>query len=101
LSVFDGTFDLLLRPLFYHTAEEKAVIGIARVKRTVYADKTASEGDWGTVDLVPIKSLCKPLTLREIKANPRPKKMQLVRQSRLPLMPLMAQAFREIVRMAD
>lgn len=85
--------------LFYHTGEEKSVIGIARVKRTAYADATASEGDWSAVDLVPIKPLRRAVTLHEIKTNPRLKKIQLVRQSRLSVMPLSAQDFREIVRM--
>src|SRR6266446_4926388 len=53
--------------LFYHTGEEKAVIGIAKVTRTAYSDPTATEGDWSAVDLVPIKSLPRPVTLGEIK----------------------------------
>lgn len=84
---------------FYHSGEEKAVVGIARVRRTAYSDTTATEGDWSTVDLVPMRALRRPVTLREIKANPRLKKMQLVRQSRLSVMPLTAQEFREILRM--
>lgn len=84
--------------LFYHSGEEKAVVGMARVTRPAYADKTATEGDWSAVDLVPIKALRRPVTLREIRENPRLKKMQLVRQSRLSVMPLTAQEFREIVR---
>jgi predicted RNA-binding protein with PUA-like domain len=85
--------------LFYHSGEEKAVVGIARVKRTAYADKTATEGDWSTVDLVPIKSLSRPVTLGEIKQAPRLKKIQLARQSRLSVMPLAAAEFNEIIKM--
>jgi predicted RNA-binding protein with PUA-like domain len=85
--------------LFYHSGEEKAVVGIARVKRTAYADKTATEGDWSTVDLVPIKPLRKPVTLREIKQAPRLKKTQLVRQSRLSVMALTAAEFNGIIKM--
>ena len=85
--------------LFYHSGEEKAVVGIARVTRTAYADKTASEGDWSTVDLSPIKSLRQPVTLRQIKEDPRLKKIQLVRRSRLSVVPLAAPEFRAIVRM--
>src|ERR1700736_2519724 len=73
--------------LFYHSGEDKAVIGIARVARTAYRDKTADEGEWSTVDLVPIKPLRRPVTLRQIKDEPRLKKMQLVRLSRLSVMP--------------
>ena len=85
--------------LFYHSGEEKAVVGIARVKRTAYADKTATEGDWSTVDLVPLKPLRKPVTLREIRQAPRLKKIQLVRQSRLPVMALTAAEFNGIIKM--
>jgi predicted RNA-binding protein with PUA-like domain len=86
--------------LFYHSGEEKAVVGIAKVTRTAYPDPTAKEGDWSTVDLAPIKPLRRPVTLREIKANPRLKGIPLVRQSRLSVMPLTETAFREIVKMA-
>ena len=85
--------------LFYHSGEEKAIVGIARVKRTAYADKTATEGDWSTVDLVPIKSLPRPVTLGEIKQAPRLKKIQLVRQSRLSVMPLSGPEFDRILKM--
>jgi len=86
--------------LFYHSGEEKAVIGIAKVTRTAYTDPTAEEGDWSAVDLAPIKPLQRSVTLREIKANPRLKGIPLVRQSRLSVMPLEEGAFREIVKMA-
>src|SRR5437762_13946023 len=53
--------------LFYHSGEDKAVVGIAKVGRPAYRDATATEGDWSAVDLVPVKSLAKPVTLAEIK----------------------------------
>jgi predicted RNA-binding protein with PUA-like domain len=87
--------------LFYHSGEDKAVVGIARVTRPAYADATASEGDWSAVDLSPIKPLRQPITLRQIKEDPRLKGIQLVRQSRLSVMPLAGQEFRAIVRMGD
>jgi predicted RNA-binding protein with PUA-like domain len=85
--------------LFYHSGEEKAVVGIAKVARTAYADPTASEGDWSTVDLVPIRSLRQPVTLAEIKQTPPLKTIQLVRQSRLSVMPLNASEFNTILKM--
>jgi predicted RNA-binding protein with PUA-like domain len=85
--------------LFYHSGDEKAVIGIAKVTRTAYPDPTAKEGDWSTVDLAAGKPLAGPVTLREIKANSRLKGIPLVRQSRLSVMPLAEPAFREIVNM--
>jgi len=85
--------------LFYHSGEEKAVVGIAKVVRTAYPDKTAKEGDWSTVDLVAVKPLPQPVTLREIKGNSRLRGIPLVRQSRLSVMPLAEQEFQEIVGM--
>ncbi len=87
--------------LFYHSGEEKAVVGIAKVMRTAYPDPTAKEGDWSTVDLAAVKPLARPVTLREIKANSRLKGIPLVRQSRLSVMPLAEPEFREIVNMCE
>jgi predicted RNA-binding protein with PUA-like domain len=87
--------------LFYHSGDEKAVVGIARVIRTAYRDSTAEEGDWSTIDLAPVKPLRRPVTLREIKSDPRLKGIPLVRQSRLSVMPLGESAFREIVKMGS
>lgn len=86
--------------LFYHSGEEKAVVGIARVTRTAYRDPTATEGDWSALDLVPVKPLPRPVTLAQIKANPQLKNIALVRQSRLSVMPLAAKEFETIVKMA-
>jgi len=87
--------------LFYHSGEEKAVVGIAKVTRTAYPDPTTKEGDWSTVDLAAVKPLTRPVTLREIKANSRLKGIPLVRQSRLSVMPLAEPEFREIVNMCE
>src|SRR5947207_2889420 len=83
---------------FYHSggpsrtgsSEEatKAVVGIAKVTRTAYTDRTAKGEDWSSVDLAPTKPLAKPVTLAQIKADPRLKNIALVRQSRLSVLPL-------------
>jgi predicted RNA-binding protein with PUA-like domain len=86
--------------LFYHSGEQKAVVGIAKVVRTAYRDATAKEGDWSTVDLAPVKPLRRPVTLGEIKGNSRLKGIPLIRQSRLSVMPLVEAAFQEIVEMS-
>src|SRR5256714_8511105 len=83
---------------FYHSGEDKAVVGIAKVMRTAYRDTTAKEGDWSAVDLAPIKPLSKPVTLAEIKSKPALKNIALVRQSRLSVMPLGGREFNFIVR---
>ncbi len=86
--------------LFYHSGEERAVVGIAKVTQKAYPDSTADEDDWSTVDLAPVKPLPRGVTLSEIKDNPRLKKIPLVRQSRLSVMALAEPEFREIVRMS-
>ena len=85
--------------LFYHSGEDKGVVGIAKVARTAYRDATAKEGDWSAVDLVPIKPLPPPVTLPQIKAKRELKNIALVRQSRLSVMPLGAREFRMILKM--
>ena len=86
--------------LFYHSGEDKAVVGIAKVNRTAYKDPTAKGEDWSAVDLAPVKKLPRPVTLAEIKATPQLKDIALVRQSRLSVMPLSEKDFDRIVKMA-
>ena len=86
---------------FYHSGEQRAVVGIARVEKIAYADKTAREGDWSAVDLVPIRALSRPVTLSEIKATNSLQKLPLIRLSRLSVMPVGEAEFREIVEMGS
>jgi predicted RNA-binding protein with PUA-like domain len=86
--------------LFYHSGEQKAVVGIARVNRTAYADSTATEGDWSTVDLVPVRRLARPVTLAEIKGTRALQKLPLIRQSRLSVVPVGEAEFDKIVEMS-
>src|SRR6476661_3374940 len=68
---------------FYHSVTDKAIFGIGKVIREAYPDQTAKEGDWSAVDLAPEKPLAKPVSLEEIKRNPKLKDMALLRLSRL------------------
>lgn len=86
--------------LFYHSGEDKAVVGIAKVTRTAYQDPTAKDEDWSAVELAPVKKLPRPVRLAEIKARPQLKNIALVRQSRLSVMPLTPKDFDFIVKMA-
>ena len=85
--------------LYYHSVEGKEVVGIAEVAAEAYPDPTAKEGEWVCVDLVPVKPLPRPVTLAEIKTNAKLRDMKLLRQSRLSVMPLTAEEFREILQM--
>src|SRR5438093_12946099 len=86
---------------FYHSGDEKAVVGIAKVTRTAYADPTAKEGDWSTVDIAAVTALRRPVTLRAIKCNPQLKRIPLVRQPRLSVMPLREAESRALAKMAS
>ena len=74
--------------LYYHSGDEKAVVGVAKVAKAAYPDPTAEAGDWVAVDLAPSKPLARPVTLAEIKADAKLKGMLLVRHSRLSVMPV-------------
>lgn len=85
---------------FYHSVEGKEIVGVAKVVREAYPDPTAKEGDWSAVDLAPEKPLSRPVTLDEIKRNPKLKEMALLRLSRLSVQPVTKVQFEEIVRMS-
>ena len=53
----------------YHSGEGKEIVGIAKVVKEGYADPTAKEGDWCAVDLAPVKTLVRPVTLATLKAD--------------------------------
>ena len=74
--------------LVYHTGEVKAVVGRARVARASYPDPSAAKASLVAVDLVPVAPLERAVTLTEIKAEPRCAGWDLVRQSRLSVMPV-------------
>ena len=73
---------------FYHSGEEKSVVGLARLKKEFYPDPTATEGDWSVVDLAPEMVLARPVTLAQIKGDKILKEMVLARQSRLSVSPV-------------
>src|SRR5580658_2765382 len=52
---------------FYHSVSEKQIVGLARVAREAYPDPTAQEGDWVCVDLAPVKTLARTVSLDVIK----------------------------------
>ncbi|MXV51440.1 EVE domain-containing protein [Pedobacter sp. HMF7647] len=86
--------------LFYHSNEGKAVVGIAKVVKESYQDPTTDDKNWVVVDLSPVESLKRPVTLEEIKADERLKDISLVRQGRLSVMPLKANEFDRIIELA-
>jgi len=76
------------RTFFYHSGEDKAVVGIAEVVKEYYPDHTDATGKFGMVDVKAVSALRTPVTLAQIKAEPKLKDLLLVRQSRLSVMPI-------------
>jgi len=87
------------RAFFYHSGEDKAVVGIAEIVKEYYPDHTDESGKFGMVDVIPIAALPKPVTLAQIKAEPKLKDLALVRQSRLSVMPIDEKSWRLICAM--
>jgi predicted RNA-binding protein with PUA-like domain len=77
--------------LIYHSMDDKAVVGIAKVVKEHYPDP--KEPDWVLVDIAPEKSLKKPVTLAQIKSDKRLTNMTLVRVSRLSVQPVKKEEF--------
>lgn len=73
---------------FYHSGDEKRVVGVATVVREAYPDPTADDGDWSCVDIAAVNELAKPIDLAFIKSDTVLSSMPLVRQSRLSVVPL-------------
>ncbi|MGH7953361.1 MAG: EVE domain-containing protein [Limisphaerales bacterium] len=86
---------------FYHSGEQKSVIGLARVEKEFCPDPTAEEGDWSCVDLKAEKPLSKPVTLAQIKADKILREMVLAKQSRLSVSPLTKAQFERLLQLAE
>ncbi|MBV6642979.1 MAG: EVE domain-containing protein [Cyclobacteriaceae bacterium] len=87
--------------LYYHSVNEKQVIGVAKVVKEFYPDPTAKEGDWVVVDVAPEQKLNKPVTLAQVKAEERLSDMVLVRNSRLSVQPVKKEEFDMIIAMGQ
>lgn len=83
---------------FYHSMSDKAVIGIMRIAREAQPDP--KDNDWVSVRVEPVKALDRPVTLAEIKAEPRLSKMELIRQSRLSVAPVREDEWKTLLELA-
>jgi predicted RNA-binding protein with PUA-like domain len=84
---------------FYHTGEEKRIVGIVKVVKEAHPESTDSSGLWECVDVASVRDLPKPVTLAEIKATPKLEDMVLVRVSRLSVQPVTEAEWRKICAM--
>ena len=87
--------------LYYHTGDEKAVVGVASVLTEAKADSTAPGEDWTAVDVAPLKALARPVTLAQVKAHKSLKKFPLVTRSRLSVVPVTREEFETVLRLGE
>lgn len=88
------------RLLFYHSNEGKEIVGVAVVSRAAYPDPSAPGEDWSAVDIAPLCALAQPVTLAAVKAEPRLADFNLVRKSRVSVVPVTPTEFAQILAMA-
>ena len=88
------------RIFYYHTGDEKAVVGIAKALSGPYPDPEDSSGKYVAIDIAPVKRLPRPVTLAEIKATAFFKDFPLVRIARLSVMPVTDAQWARIEAMA-
>jgi len=87
--------------LFYHSNEGKEVVGIAKVVKEFYQDPTTEDTNWVVVDLSPVETLKKTVTLEQIKKDPRLENIGLVKQGRLSVMGMKPEEFDRILELAN
>jgi predicted RNA-binding protein with PUA-like domain len=84
---------------FYHSGEEKAVVGIVKVSGEYRPDPTDEKGIFGLVIVEAVKDVPKPVTLADCKANPKLKDMSLVNSFRLSVQPVTDAEWKEVCKM--
>jgi len=71
---------------FYHSGEERAIVGVMRIRRPWRPD--GADGAWASAEVEPVRPLTPPVSLKAVKADARLKAIELVRQSRLSVCPI-------------
>ena len=89
------------RAFFYHSVNEKRIVGIVEIVREYYPDPTDASGRFGMVDVKALEPMKLPVTLADIKAEPALADFALVRQSRLSVMPVTDAQWALLNRMGD
>jgi len=87
------------RAFFYHSREGLEVVGIAEVCKLAHPDSTIDDERWECVDIRAISDVPKPVSLADIKANPKLENMALVKNTRLSVQPVLEDEWMEICRM--
>jgi len=84
---------------FYHSVKETSVVGIVEIIATAHPDSTTDDPRWECVDIRAVQDIPRPVSLEEIKANPKLRDMVLVNNSRLSVQPVSDAEWEEICRM--
>jgi predicted RNA-binding protein with PUA-like domain len=84
---------------FYHTGDEKQVVGIVEIIREAYPDKTDPKGVFVCVDTRAVKPFPKPVTLATVKADAKLKSMMLVRSARLSVQPVTDEEWKYVCKL--
>ena len=87
------------RAFFYHTGDEKQVVGIVEIIKEAYKDPTDEKGVFYAVDTQGGRAGSKPVTLAAIKAEPKLKSMVLVREARLSVQPVTDEEWKLVCKM--
>ncbi|MGE5476908.1 MAG: EVE domain-containing protein [Bacteroidales bacterium] len=85
---------------FYHSVEQKKIVGVVEVVREAYPDPTAEDPRWVCVDVRAVRAVPHPVSLADIKAAPELADIALIRQSRLSVMPIEPAHWQILCRMA-
>lgn len=84
---------------FYHSNEGKEIVGVVRVKALAHPDPDDGTGTWECVDVEAVCDMPRPVTLTDVKANPKLAKMSLVTSMRLSVQPVTPDEWVEVCRM--
>ena len=88
------------RGFFYHSVNEKQIVGVVEIVKEHYPDHTDAKGIFGMGDVKALMPVKNPVTLAEIKSHPDLSKMFLVRHSRLSVGPVTANEWKIICKLA-
>jgi predicted RNA-binding protein with PUA-like domain len=88
------------RVLYYHTGKEKAIVGVMEIVKGPYPDPERDDDRFVVVDVKPLRRFNRPVSLAEIKSNPKFADFALVRISRLSIMPVTNRQWAEIERLS-
>ncbi len=86
---------------FYHSNIGKEIVGVVQISKSGIPDPSDPEGKWAAVKVKPVRKLARPVTLKEVKADPKLAEMELVKLSRLSVAVVTPEEWAYILKLAD